>query len=107
LQGSLASLLNIKPIALLEDGLIDVVEKVRTRRKAIDRMIEIVAEQVGTSVPVNLAVIHAEAPDEGRILLEKAQSLFDGCREIFLVNLTTTLVVHFGPGTLGVAAYSI
>jgi fatty acid kinase fatty acid binding subunit len=106
LQGSLASLLNIKPIVILEDGLIDVAEKVRTRRKAIGRMIEIVAEQVGTSQPVHLASIHAEAPEEGRLLLEQAKSIFN-CRETFLSNLTTTLVVHFGPGTLGLVAYRL
>jgi DegV family protein with EDD domain len=106
LQGSLASLLNIKPIVVLEDGLIDVSEKVRTQRKAIDRMVEIVAEQVGTSAPVNLAAIHAEAPAEGQWLLEQARGLFD-CRETFLVNLTTALVVHFGPGTLGLVAYRL
>jgi DegV family protein with EDD domain len=106
LQGSLASLLNIKPIVILEDGLIDVSEKVRTQRKAIDRMIEIVAEQVGTSAPVNLASIHAESPEEGRQLLERAKGIFD-CRETFVSNLTTTLVVHFGPGTLGLVAYRL
>jgi DegV family protein with EDD domain len=106
LQGSLASILNVKPIVLLEDGLIDVTEKVRTRRKAIERMIEIVAERVGTSVPVKLAAIHAEAPEEGQELLEKAKTVFN-YQEAFLVNLTTTLVVHFGPGTLGLVAYRI
>jgi DegV family protein with EDD domain len=106
LQGSLASLLNIKPLVVLEDGLIDVTEKVRTRRKAIDRMIEIVAEQVGTSAPVNLAAIHAEAPRDGQLLLERARSIFP-CQETFLSNLTTTLVVHFGPGTLGLVAYRL
>ncbi len=106
LQSSLASLLNIKPIVLLEDGLIDVTEKVRTRSKAINRLLDVVAERVGTSEPVNLAVIHAEAPAEGRVLLEQAQSLFQ-CREAFLCNLTTTLVVHFGPGTLGLVAYRL
>jgi DegV family protein with EDD domain len=106
LQGSLASLLNIKPIVLLEEGLIDVTEKVRTRSKALNRMIAILTERVGTSEPVNLAAIHAEAPDEGRILLEQAKSLFD-CRKTFLCNLTTTLVVHFGPGTLGLVVYRL
>jgi len=52
LQGSLASLLNIKPIILLEDGLIDVREQVRTRRKAVERMIELLVERVGTDAPV-------------------------------------------------------
>jgi DegV family protein with EDD domain len=47
LQSSLASLLNIKPLVVLEDGLIDVTEKVRTHRKAIDRMIDIIAGKPG------------------------------------------------------------
>lgn len=106
LQSSLASLLSIKPIVLLEDGLIDVTGQVRTRNKAIGRLIEIVTERVGTSAPVNLAAVHAEAPDEGRALLERAKTLFDW-REAFLCNLTTTLVVHFGPGTLGLVAYRL
>jgi DegV family protein with EDD domain len=104
LQGSLASLLDIKPIVLLEDGLIDVSEKVRTRRKAVDRIIQIMSERVGTSAPLNLAAMHAEAPSEGHQLLQKAKAHFD-CQETFMCNLTTTLVVHFGPGTLGLIAY--
>lgn len=104
LQSSLSSLLNIKPLVLLEDGLLDVIEKVRTRRKAIDRLIEIMIDRVGTSAPVNLAVIHARAPDEGHSLLERSRALFN-CQETFLTSLTTSLVVHFGPGTVGLVAY--
>lgn len=106
LQGSLASLLNIKPLVVLDHGMIDVSEKVRTMRRAIDRMLEIVADQVGTSAPVNLAAVHAEAPEAGSLLLERAKRIFH-CRETFLSNLTTTLVVHFGPGTLGLVAYRL
>jgi DegV family protein with EDD domain len=106
LQSSLVSLLNIKPIVLLQDGLLDVAEKVRTQRKAIDRMMEIMVERVGTSAPVNLAVIHAQAPDRGQELLDRAKALFN-CRETFLADLTSSLVVHFGPGTLGLIAYRI
>jgi DegV family protein with EDD domain len=106
LQSSLVSLLNIKPIVLLQDGLLDVAEKVRTQRKAIDRMMEIMVERVGTSAPVNLAVIHAQAPDLGQELLDRAKALFN-CRETFLADLTSSLVVHFGPGTLGLIAYRI
>jgi fatty acid kinase fatty acid binding subunit len=106
LQSSLASLLDLKPLVLLEDGLIDVVEKVRTRQKAIDRMINMMAERVGTSAPTNLAAIHAQAPDQGQKLLDRAKSLFN-CQETFLTDLTSSLVVHFGPGTLGLVAYHI
>jgi DegV family protein with EDD domain len=106
LQSSLASLLNIKPIILLQDGFIDVVEQVRTRRKAIERMLDIITERIGTSAPVNLAVLHAEAPDEAQAVLDRARSMFE-CRESFMADLTTSLVVHFGPGTLGLVAYRI
>lgn len=106
LQSSLASLLNIKPLVVLEGGLLDVAEKVRTQSKAIDRTLDLMAEQVGTTAAVNLAVIHAQATDLGEELLERAKAMFS-CRETFLVDLTSSLVVHFGPGTLGLAAYQI
>ena len=106
LQSSLASLLSIKPIVLLEDGLLDVVEQVRTQRKAIDRLLDILAERVGRSEPVNLAAIHARAPEGGQELLERAKSLFN-CQETFMADLTSSLVVHFGPGTLRLFAYGV
>jgi DegV family protein with EDD domain len=106
LQSSLAALLNIKPIVVLEGGLIDVTEQTRTQGKAIDRMLEMMVERVGTREPVNLAVIHADVPDLGQALLERAKALFN-CQTTFLSKLTTSLVVHFGPGTLGLVAYRI
>jgi DegV family protein with EDD domain len=106
LQSSLASLLNLKPLIILENGLLDVAEKVRTQRNAVERMFDIMAERVGTTAPINLAAIHAEAPDQGQELLVRAKSRFN-CQETFVSNLTTSLVVHFGPGTLGLIGYRI
>ena len=106
LQSSLASLLNLKPIILLENGLLDLTEKVRTRGKAVTRMFEIVAERMGVETPINLAAIHAEEPEQGQELLGRAKELFN-CQETFVANLTTSLVVHFGPGTLGLIAYPL
>jgi DegV family protein with EDD domain len=106
LQSSLASLLSIKPIVLLEDGLLDVIEQVRTQGRAIDRLIDIVAERVGRSEPVNLAAVHAMAPEGGQALLEKAKGIFN-CQETFMTDLTSSLVVHLGPGTLGLFAYRV
>jgi DegV family protein with EDD domain len=105
LQGALASLLNVKPIIFLEDGLIDAIENVRTRRRAIDRMLELTAERVGDN-PINLGVIHAEAPKEAQALLSKAQSLFN-CRESYVHDLALGLAVQFGPGTLGLVTYKV
>jgi DegV family protein with EDD domain len=106
LQSSLAALLNIKPIVLLEDGLLDVTEQTRTERKAIERVLEMMVDRVGTTEPVNLAVVHAEAPELGEELLDRTRTLFN-CQETFSVNLTSSLAVHFGPGALMLFAYHI
>jgi DegV family protein with EDD domain len=106
LQGSLASLLNIKPIIVLRDGLLSVGGKVRTQGKAVDQMLKIMAERLGTAAPVNLAVIHADAPEAGQALLERARALFN-CRESFVADLAASLAVHFGPGTIGLVGYQL
>ncbi len=104
LQASLSSLLNIKPIIVLRDGLLNVGGKVRTQSKAVDQMVKMMTERLGPRAPVNLAAIHAEAPEAAQALLERARGLFD-CREIFVTDLAASLAVHFGPGTVGLVGY--
>ena len=105
LQGTLASLLNVKPIIYLEDGIIDARERVRTRRRAVERMLELTAERVGDS-PVNLGVVHAEALEEAQALLSQAQAMFN-CQESYVNDLALGLAVQFGPGTLGIVTYRV
>jgi fatty acid kinase fatty acid binding subunit len=105
LQGALASLLNVKPIIRLEDGLLEMVERIRTRSAAIERMIEMTRERVGDA-KVNLAVIHAQAPEEAAALLEQAKRVFH-CHEMFIHDLALSLAVQFGPGTLALATYPV
>ena len=104
LQASLASLLNIKPIIVLRDGVLSVGDKARTQSKAVDHIVRMMAERLGTVVPVNLAAVHAEAPEAAQALLDRAKTLFD-CRESFVAELAACLAVHFGPGTVGLVGY--
>lgn len=106
LRAALASLLNVKPIVYLEDGLLAVLENVRTRKKSLDRLLEIVEEKVGTEDPVNLGVIHARAPDVGQEMLSRAERRLN-CQEAFVVDLCASLTVHFGPGTIGACFYKV
>jgi len=103
LQETLASILNVKPIIALNDGVLDVAERVRTKKAAINRMLRMLEESVGARTPIRLAVVHAEAPGEGRQLLEKALDSFN-CVEHFMCDLAVSLAVHFGPGTLGLVS---
>jgi DegV family protein with EDD domain len=103
LQATLASLLNIKPIIFTEGGIMEVAGQVRTRKKAVERVIELARERVGDA-KVNLAVIHAQAPEEAVELLERAKLVFH-CGETFVQDLALSLAVHFGPGTLAIVTY--
>ncbi|MCB9110812.1 MAG: DegV family protein [Anaerolineales bacterium] len=103
LSAALASMLNVKPIALLKDGLIDMVDRVRTRKAAIERVLEIGKEAVGDS-PVYIGVMHARDLASGQALLEEAKKNFN-VQESFLTDLSVSLAVNFGPGTVGLVLY--
>lgn len=104
LSGALASLLSVKPIIKVEDGVLEAFEKVRTRGKALDRLVELTAEAVGTSEPVKLAVIHAVAHDEAEALRTRLEKNFN-CDETHVVDLACSLTVHGGPGIIGIVSY--
>lgn len=104
LKGALGSLLSVKPIITLEDGLLDLREQIRTRGKATDRLISFTEETLGTTDPVNLGVVHARAPEEGQALLDRAKAHFN-CRETMIADLVASLAVHGGPGILMLTGY--
>jgi DegV family protein with EDD domain len=106
LQSALASVLQLKPIIKLEDGALEACENVRTRSRALNRVVEMLVEAVGAHDPVNVAVVHARAPEEGRGLLERLKSVLN-CHETLFDDLVASLAVHGGPGVVGVFAYQV
>ncbi len=106
LKAALASILDVKPIIKVEDGLLKAHQNVRTRRKALDRILALTEEAVGTTDPINVAVIHARTPEEGQALLERVRARFN-CQETLFGDLVASLAVHVGPGTLAVLAYKV
>jgi DegV family protein with EDD domain len=103
LSAALASLLNVKPIAILKNGIVNMTEKVRTRQAALARILELAREAYG-SQPVHLAIVHARDPKSGQALLEKARKMFN-TRDAVLTDLSISLAVNFGPGTVGIVLY--
>jgi len=106
LAGALGSLLNVKPIIKLEDGELEAFQNVRTRSKAIDRLVELTEEAVGTTEPVKLAIAHAQVPSEAEKLRERLESTFN-CDEMHIVDLACSLTVHGGPGIIGIISYKV
>lgn len=103
LQAALASVLNVKPIAILRDGDLNMAERVRTRKAALDRVIAIAKEEFG-SKPVYLGVVHARDLKSGRALLDDAKSHFN-CVETMISELSISIAANLGPGTVGLIVY--
>jgi DegV family protein with EDD domain len=102
LQSTMASLLKIKPIMQLKDGQIVEAGRVRTYGKALDYIVDFVANQVGDQ-PVKLAVIHAGSPDGAKHLREKARSRLNYSEE-FVADMGISVAINLGPGALGIVA---
>jgi DegV family protein with EDD domain len=100
----LGSALRIKPLLHLSEGRVDALERVRTKRKAVGRMLEVMTERVGDA-PVYAAVIHANAPEEATKLREQVREQFP-CVELYLTEFSPVIGTHIGPGTVGVAFYT-
>ena len=105
LRSTVASLLNIKPLMTVEDGLIVEAGRVRTHKRALATMTRAVRAQVGEQ-PVLLAVVHGNRPEIGRQLLEQARPHFR-VAEAYLMDLAISVAVNLGPGALGLIAIPV
>ena len=99
LQAALASVLNVKPIAVLRDGDLKMEERVRTRKASLDRVVEMAKNEFGDKL-VYLAVVHARDPKSGEALLEDAKKHFN-FKEAILGELGISIAANLGPGTVG------
>lgn len=98
----LGTALNIKPILEVLDGKIEAVERVRTRKKSLNRLVELIEERVGGRQPVRLATLHANAAEEARILLDETSQRLDAVERVF-TEVSPVVGTHAGPGTVGLA----
>lgn len=103
MKSLVASLLNIKPILRLNDGLIVEAGRVRTRKRALDHIVDVIYQDLGDQ-PVRLVVIHANAPDDAKILQEKARARFNIAEELF-ADISVAVAINLGPGALGLIAF--
>jgi len=98
----LGTALNIKPILELIDGRVEAVERVRTRHKSLQRLVELVEERIGGRQPVRLSVLHANAEDDAKIVMDMARSRIQSIENV-LAEVSPVVGTHAGPGTVGLA----
>jgi DegV family protein with EDD domain len=100
-QAFLGTLLNIKPILFLKDGVVHPLEKARGRTSAIDKLAQIIGEKTGKS-RYKCALVHGMDPKGIEQLQQKIMPLLD-CDEIVLSTLGAVIGTHTGLGALGIA----
>lgn len=96
----MGTMLNFKPILELRDGRVEPIERVRTRSKSLNRIVELAVEQIGSRTPVRLSTLHANAPEDARMVLEEASAKLNPIETVFS-EVSPVVGVHAGPGVVG------
>jgi DegV family protein with EDD domain len=98
----MGSLLNVKPVLAIEDGFIVPVDSVRTQKKALERIIEIIEERTSGSRSVRLASLHANNHDTAQSILDNAAQRINPIETVFS-EVSPVIGTHAGPGAIGLA----
>lgn len=99
----LGNALKLNPIiSCNEQGIYYTVSKARGRKKSLEKTFELIKEFVGNHKKIALAVAHGEAEEDAKTFYQKLKDNFPQAEEIYFGNISPALVVHTGPGLLGI-----
>jgi len=98
------SVLRINPILTFSYEGIGLLERARTKPRAVNRLLEIMEKRIGGK-PVHVNIMHANVVGDAETLKERIESRFK-CVELFITDFAPTMGVQAGPGTLALAFYS-
>ena len=105
-QRLVGTMLNIKPLIGMENGVIVPLGSARSRKRAYQMMVEKVEGAVGFMGKIKIAYVHAAALEEA----EKIQAMVEErltCVETIIAELSPALGVHTGPGTAGLCYFPV
>lgn len=96
----MGSLLQMKPLLVFRDGKIDAFERVRGLNHAYTRMVEVMAEWMGTTEPLRLMVMHSQCEENAAQLMSMVRAKLNiALGEVLIIS--PVIGVHTGPGTVG------
>jgi DegV family protein with EDD domain len=103
----LGSAIQLKPLLCVNhsSGTLEPVTSVRTRKRAVRRLLEETFSHVDPTRPMRVAIIHGGATDDAGLLQQEVDKMYEPL-EIITSAITPVLGVHGGPGVVGIAAYN-
>jgi DegV family protein with EDD domain len=101
----LGTALNLKPLLHVEDGRIEALASVRTKRKAVARMLDVAEERLGGKSVAEAAVLDVDCPEAGESVVEMVKERF-GISTVYQTKVSPVIGTHAGPGTVGVCFYT-
>jgi DegV family protein with EDD domain len=102
LAAGMAATLNIKPILKVDNGKLDMLEKVRTQKKAMLRLVSLAVEAAGGHAIERMALIHVNNPEGAQALKEMLCEALPCPEDILIAGFTAGLSVHTGAGMVAV-----
>lgn len=96
------TLLNVKPVLAIQDGLVVPLDSVRTEKKALEKIVELIEERTHGHNNIRLATLHANNPETAQFILDKAIEKIPAVEQVFS-EVSPVIGTHAGPGAVGLA----
>jgi DegV family protein with EDD domain len=101
MKATIATVMNIKPVLHIQDGEIDMLDKVRGRKKVLSRLLQAVEETGADLANQTLSVVHAECPEDAQDIKELLEQKYSP-KEVIVSQIGCVIGTHTGPGALAV-----
>jgi EDD domain protein, DegV family len=102
----MAGVLDIRPLLTMKDGTLQMLEKVRTRNKAMQRLVKLIVIAVGKKKVVRAAIYHVNNPEDAKLLEQNLRKELTLPAQVEIVEFTPGLSVHAGSGMVGAVFFS-
>lgn len=105
-QAFFGGLLQIKPVLEFKEGGIVPFEKIRTRKKALSRLLQLFAEDVSADDKVNATVIHANRPEDAEHIKRELEEKYPNA-SVAISYFGPVIGTHLGEGAIGLTWYKV
>jgi DegV family protein with EDD domain len=103
-QALFGSMLKMKPILEVANGVVHPADRVRTREKAVERMKELVAARLPEGSRIHACTLHTNVPDRARNIADWVQTRYH-CVEHWIAEAGPVIGARAGPGVVGLCWY--